>query len=65
MASDQPAPENVKLRYKSASVYERSDTHSAEVGQLEPDNAFTVLGTVTVTVAEEQTGVGLEVSQTR
>jgi len=45
MASDQPAPENVKLRYKSASVYQRADTHSAEVGQLTTDDAFTVLGT--------------------
>ncbi len=45
MASDQPAPENVKLRYKSASVYQRADTHSTEVGQLESDDSFTVLGT--------------------
>ena len=39
------APENVKLRYKSASVYQRADTHSTEVGQLESDDSFTVLGT--------------------
>ena len=45
MASDQPAPENVELRYKSAKVFERADTRSPEVAHLESGAAFTVLGT--------------------
>ena len=45
MAANQPAPENVRLRYKSASVFERPDTHSTEVAQVGPDDTFTVLGT--------------------
>ena len=45
MASDQSVPENVRLRYKSASVFERADTRSREVAQLGAGDAFTVLGT--------------------
>ena len=45
MSSDQPAPENVKLRYQSATVFERADTRSPEVAQLGADDPFTVLGT--------------------
>jgi hypothetical protein len=45
MATDTPAPENVRLRYGSANVFERADVHSPQVGQLATDDPFVVLGT--------------------
>jgi len=45
MASNSPVPENVQLRYGTATVFASADTKSAEVGQLSQDDPFTVLGT--------------------
>jgi len=45
MATDTPVPEDVHLRYGSASVFERADVHSPQVGQLASDDAFVVEGT--------------------
>src|SRR3954462_10910450 len=45
MATNFPAPENVRLRYGSANVFERADEHSPQVGQLATDDPFAVLGT--------------------
>jgi Bacterial SH3 domain len=45
MATNQPPPENVRLRYQSAGVFERADTRSREIAQLGPGDPFTVLGT--------------------
>ena len=44
MATSEPAPENVHLRYGSAKVFERPDTHAKEVGHLGPSDPITVLG---------------------
>ena len=44
MATSDPAPENVRLRYGSASVFERPDTRAKEIGQLGPSDVITVLG---------------------
>jgi len=44
MAPSQPPPENVRLRYHSAGVYERADTRSQEVAQLGLGDPFAVLG---------------------
>ena len=44
MASNQPGPTHLRLRYKTASIFERADTRSPEVGHLEEHDAFTVLG---------------------
>jgi hypothetical protein len=45
MASPEPIPENVQLRYGSASVFERADTHAKEVGKLQRGDPLVVLGT--------------------
>jgi hypothetical protein len=44
MANDQPAPENVRLRYGAAPVFERADAGSRQLGQLAPSDSITVLG---------------------
>jgi hypothetical protein len=43
MASSQPVPGNVQLRYGSAAVFDRADTRAKEVGHLQPGDPVTVL----------------------
>jgi hypothetical protein len=45
MATHSPAPEDIQLRYGSASVFERPDTRAKAVGQLATGDPLTVLGT--------------------
>ena len=45
MLTNEPAGESPRLRYGSASVFARADTHTKQVAQLEPGQPFTVLGT--------------------
>jgi hypothetical protein len=45
MASGEPIPTNVQLRYASASIFDRADTRAQEVGRLAPGDPVTVLGT--------------------
>jgi hypothetical protein len=45
MASPPPSPGNLRLRYGSADVFERPDTHAKVMAQLAPHDPFTVLGT--------------------
>jgi hypothetical protein len=44
MTSNQPAPENVRLRYGACPVFERADAGSRQVGQLAPGDPIPVLG---------------------
>ncbi len=44
MATNQPVPSDVQLRYASATIFERADTHAKQVGQLGPGDPVTVLG---------------------
>jgi Bacterial SH3 domain len=44
MTSNQPAPENVQLRYGAAPVFERADTGSSQLGELVPGDPIPVLG---------------------
>jgi len=44
MATSQPTPGNLRLRYGTASVFERPDTHSKEVAQLGAADVYTVVG---------------------
>jgi hypothetical protein len=43
MASSQPVPQNVQLRYGSAVVFDRADLRAQEVGRLEPGDPLLVL----------------------
>ncbi len=45
VSSTQPTPEYVRLRYRSASVFERANLAAQEVAQLARGDPFTVLGT--------------------
>lgn len=54
MASTQPTPENVGLRYGSANVFERADTHAKVIALLGPEDPFTVLGTETRTSTSDE-----------
>ncbi|HZR97731.1 MAG TPA: SH3 domain-containing protein [Chloroflexota bacterium] len=45
MASSSPSPDNVGLRYGSAEVFDRADTHASVVARLAPGDPFTVHGT--------------------
>jgi hypothetical protein len=44
METNQPLPGNLRLRYGTASVFERADTRSKEVAQLGVADVYTVLG---------------------
>jgi hypothetical protein len=44
MVTGQPLPGDLRLRYGTASVFERADTHSKEVAVLAATDAFTVVG---------------------
>jgi|SRR5215216_2967576 len=44
MANGQPMPGNLRLRYGTASVFERPDTRSKEVAQLGAADVYTVEG---------------------
>ena len=44
MASNQPAPANVRLRYGASPVFERANTASGQIGQLAPGDPIPVLG---------------------
>lgn len=43
MASSQPVPENVQLRYGNAAVFDRADTRAKEIAHLMPGDPVTVL----------------------
>jgi hypothetical protein len=45
MATSQPGPQNVTLRYKTAKVFAQADTRGAVVTELGPGDPFTVLST--------------------
>src|SRR5947207_10755764 len=45
MASPPPSPGNIRLRYGSADVFDRADTHAKVIAQVTPHDPFTVLGT--------------------
>jgi hypothetical protein len=45
MATGQPPAQELELRYGSASIFERADVRSKQLGQLAKDDSFTVLGT--------------------
>ena len=44
METSQPMPGNLRLRYGTASVFERPDTRSKEVAQLGAVDVYTVVG---------------------
>lgn len=44
MASSQPVPEHVRLRYGVAPVFEEANSSSRQLGQLAPGDPITVLG---------------------
>src|SRR5918992_685548 len=45
MASLSPVPGDLRLRYGSASVFNRADTRAPVIAQLNPGDPFAVLGT--------------------
>ena len=45
MANPPPSPGNLRLRYGSATVFARADTHAKVIAELTPQDSFTVLGT--------------------
>jgi hypothetical protein len=44
MASNQPTPTNLSLRYKTADVFDRADTRATVIAHLTQADPFTVLG---------------------
>ena len=45
MASPPPSPGNLRLRYGTANVFDRADTHATVITTLAQGDPFTVLGT--------------------